>query len=133
MTARLLVVDDERDLVDDLKELLTARGFDVVATNDVSSAIQVCKSGHFDGMLVDIAMPPGEEMADAKTGYGRETGVELARRIRSLQPHIRIIALTVIRDSAVRVRMRNAGIERVLTKPASLGEIIEAIKSVVEG
>ncbi|MBW8636653.1 response regulator [Hoeflea sp. WL0058] len=54
---RVLVVDDEINVTDMLVDLLEERGCEVVARNDVESALQLLESRTFDIIISDIRMP----------------------------------------------------------------------------
>jgi PAS domain S-box-containing protein len=61
---RALVVDDEADIADTIRELLEREGFDVVVAQDGGSALRALDRGEFDVVLSDLRMPgvSGPEM-----------------------------------------------------------------------
>jgi CheY-like chemotaxis protein len=54
---RILVVDDEREIVDLLVELLTARGFEVRAAADAAGALALVRQHIFDAAILDFNLP----------------------------------------------------------------------------
>src|SRR5208337_1933722 len=107
---RVLYIEDEPDSLEDLPPLLKGRGLHVVAKGSIDEALSLFRQESFDAVLLDICMPPTEDMPLAAVGYGRETGVEVARRLKTLRPNLPIIALTVVYDPDIKARMRQAGI-----------------------
>ena len=57
MTKKILVIDDERDLVDILRVRLAANGFEVVCAYDGISGLELAKSALPDLIILDIMMP----------------------------------------------------------------------------
>ena len=111
---RVLFVEDEKDLVDDLPVVLGHLGFDVIGTSDLQEAQRLFKEMSFDVVLTDVAMPPSADMDIKGVAYGRESGIELARRFHEEKPTVPIVALTVMRDTNMLKRMREAGIVKVV-------------------
>jgi len=125
---RVLFIEDEEELVRDLPPILESKGFEVTVTTDVAEALKIFAELDFDVVLIDIAMPPASDMNAKALGYGRETGIEVARRLRDMRPDIPIVALTVIRDEQIVSRMRKAGIRYILHKPQELQCIVETLE-----
>ena len=73
MVSRILVVDDNQDLADNLVEILAEFGHEAVAAYGASEALQAASQSAFDLALVDIRMP---EMA----------GIELVKRLMQCAP-----------------------------------------------
>ncbi|MBP2680593.1 MAG: response regulator transcription factor [Candidatus Krumholzibacteriota bacterium] len=60
--ARILLVDDEQDIVDTVKYSLELRGYTVDAAYDGPSALVKARRGRFDAMILDVMLP-------GKNGY----------------------------------------------------------------
>ncbi len=113
MTAnrRILVIDDDHDVADSFGMLLEAFGALVrVAYNGVEG-LKLLENFEPQVVFLDVAMPIMD-------------GCETARRIRSLPNGraVRIIALTGWEAKQVDARVRAAGFDYHLTKPARLEE-----------
>jgi len=78
---RVLIVDDEEELVSALVERLTLRGFTAHGVTDGSSALSFLEGEACDVVLLDVKMP----------GLG---GLEVIRRIKAKDPHMEVILLT---------------------------------------
>jgi DNA-binding NtrC family response regulator len=80
MTTRILLVEDEPDLLDLLSEALIQKGMKVTKATTGAEAIDHLRSGgEFDVMVSDIAMP------------GQLSGIDVAYEVQTVQPHLRII------------------------------------------
>ena len=72
-------------------------------------------------------MPPSKSMDMEKVQYGRETGVEVARCLKKINPNVPIISLTVVNDPEIKSRMKEPGICRIVNKPSDPSTIADAI------
>jgi DNA-binding NtrC family response regulator len=78
---RVLIVDDEEELVSALVERLKLRGFLAQGVTDGSAALAYLEEEPCDVVLLDVKMP----------GLG---GLEVIRRIKAKDPHLEVILLT---------------------------------------
>lgn len=84
-TKKILVVDDEPEILDAMEILLQKMGYDVQTTNRGKTALALLETEKFDLVLIDIIMP---EMS----------GTTLAKKIRAEKKlkHLKIAFLTVV-------------------------------------
>jgi CheY-like chemotaxis protein len=115
---RLLVVDDNRDAAETLREVLQAYGYVTQIAYDGPSGLEAAKSFRPDVALLDIGLP----LMD---------GYEVARRIRQLPElrAIRLIAVTGYGQPSDRLRSAQAGFDRHLVKPVDLAELRRSINA----
>jgi DNA-binding response OmpR family regulator len=78
---RILVVDDEEELVFTLAERLQFRGFDAVGVSSGAEAIKASDAGEFDVVVLDVKMPG-------------MSGLETMQAIKRSRPVTRIILMT---------------------------------------
>lgn len=78
---RILVVDDDLVVTGTLCRLLQQLGHETAGVMDAASALEHCRQAHYDLVIVDLVMLP-------------MTGLELLRRLRTLAPNSRLVALT---------------------------------------
>lgn len=102
--ARMLVVDDERNIRKNLGMVLEAAGYEVDTAGDGEKAIVKCREQHYDVALVDIQMP--------KMG-----GLELLRYLRVLRPKMAVVILTAYGTVARAVEAMKLGAVDFLEKP----------------
>ncbi len=115
---RVLLVDDEKDARELVREILHRSNADVSAAASVREALEHLAGGIPDILVCDLAMPV-------------EDGYSLIRRLRQLPPdhggQIPAIALTAYARDEDRIRALTAGFQMHLTKPVEPRQLIEAI------
>ncbi|MDD4735052.1 MAG: response regulator [Kiritimatiellae bacterium] len=118
-TARLLIVDDERDVTESLCYMLRKQGYEIQTANHALEALEIAGRFVVDVMITDIRMPDMD-------------GLELLREIRKLNQDTMVIAVSAhgSLDTAVEF-MREGGVD-FLQKPVSNDALRLAIRSAVE-
>jgi CheY-like chemotaxis protein len=126
---RVLFIEDEPRLVKTLPAVLEDRYKDlqVVGMTDIIEAMNRLKEEEFDVVLLDISMPPTEDMDSGEVEHGRLTGIAVAQSIKKIEPDISIVALTVVSDRAMKSKMLEADIQTIINKPAEIDEIAQAL------
>ena len=68
---RILIVDDDQDLVELLRDDLKHRGYEVAAAANGQEALKIAKTQSFDLLLLDIMLPKGDghQVANAIKTY----------------------------------------------------------------
>jgi CheY-like chemotaxis protein len=116
---KLLVVDDQRLVLDTLASMLTTAGYRVVCVPSGEGALAAARLTSFDAALVDIYMPVMD---------GFQTAVQLrqqsARRGRSL----RIWHMTGMSSPAVEIRSAECGVMGLVLKPFDLTELCKMLE-----
>ncbi len=105
MKEKILIVDDDQDVLDTLKFALKLEGYEVMSAANGHDALNTLHSNGIDLVITDIKMP-------------MINGVELIRRIRESDEEIEIIALTghATVETAIDV-LKNGGAFDFLRKP----------------
>jgi two-component system, cell cycle response regulator len=118
MTARVLVVDDLLPNIKLLEARLTAEYFDVLTSTNGPEAIQACKAGLCDIVLLDVMMPGMD-------------GFEVCRRLKAdhTTSHIPVVMVTALDQAADRVRGLDCGADDFLTKPVDEVALIARVRS----
>ncbi len=111
----VLVVDDEQTVRDVLADMVLALGHRVVACASGQEALQEYQPGRFHLVLTDLGMP----------GI---TGWKVAEAVRERDPNTVIVFVTGWGEEVNAEAARKAGVDRVVTKPFSLEDIIEATR-----
>jgi len=104
MSARILLVDDDPELRDLLREQLEARGYEVAAAHDATSALEVVETSRVDVVLTDLRMP------------GR-SGMELCRECVGRHPEVPVVLMTAFGSVDAAMDAVRAGAYDFLTKP----------------
>jgi len=117
MTGRILIADDEQDILDAIVYALTAEGFDVDAVTDGESALHAARSASYDVVLLDVMMP-------------RLSGTEVCRRLRS-DSIVPILMLTAKDSELDRVLGLELGADDYVTKPFSVAEVVSRVHAIL--
>ena len=120
MEARILVVDDEKDLVDLLTYNLSRAGFRTEIAYTGTAALERLRESPPDLLLLDVMLPDGD-------GFGFFTELK-AERASGLMA---IIFLSARGDTPAKVRALNLGAEDYLTKPFDALELAARVETVV--
>jgi DNA-binding NarL/FixJ family response regulator len=116
MTIRLVLADDHRMLREGLRRSMADEGFDVVGeAGDGEEAVRLCQDVRPDVVLMDVTMPDVD-------------GVQATARIRSENPDVRVVMLTMHADDSVIASAIRAGASGYLVKDCSTDEIAEAVR-----
>ncbi|MEP2447032.1 MAG: response regulator transcription factor [Balneola sp.] len=116
----ILVVDDEKDLLDLIEYNLRKEGFDVLKAENGEEGIAMAKEYSPDLVLLDIMMPKMDGLQ----------AVEEMRKDNELKK-IPIILLTARSDEKTEVEGLNKGSDDYITKPISTTKLISRIKAVL--
>ena len=115
---KILLIEDERLLADTLKDLLTAKGFQVEAVYDGESGADYALLGIYDLLILDVMIP----------GLN---GFEVARKVRANRCNTPILMLTARSDVQDRIEGLNAGADYYLTKPFDAQELLACINALL--
>jgi CheY-like chemotaxis protein len=128
---RVLYLEDEEDTLEVLPLYLREEGIEIIGTLSIEDALQWVSEQSFDAVLLDIMMPPTENMDDESLDYGRLTGIEVARRVKAIKPGLPIVAFTVLTDREIRKQIRDAGVIAIISKPCEPDVIADTLLRVI--
>jgi two-component system KDP operon response regulator KdpE len=113
---RVLVVDDEPQILRALRINLHARQYDVVTAGSGRGALEAATAAHPDLVILDLGLPDMD-------------GAEVIRSLRSWT-QVPIVILSGRMNSAAKVDALDAGADDYLTKPFSVAELFARIRAV---
>ncbi|MEE7559235.1 response regulator, partial [Xanthomonas sp. Kuri4-2] len=120
---RLLVVDDQPDMLEYLRRLLEEQGAEVAAAANATDALLLLDDNghaHFDAMLTDIGMP-------GMDGYGL---IRTVRENMGLEPAtLPAVAVTALARADDRRRALASGFQEHLAKPYSVAQLVSAVRA----
>jgi DNA-binding NtrC family response regulator len=116
---RVLIVDDEYQLLEAFKKKLSKEGMEVFTASNGQEAIAILKQETLDIGLFDIKLPDTD-------------GVELLERLREIQPTAEVIMLTGYASVDTAIRSMKLGAYDYLTKPVKLSELHTVILKAYE-
>jgi DNA-binding response OmpR family regulator len=113
---RVLVIEDEPDMLEMLQLMLTAEGFDVVVAKDALAGLRAAYQTHPDAILLDVMMPDMD-------------GFEACRRLREMTdvPIIFVTGKATTMDDIV--KGFSLGADDYLTKPFNRSELISRLNA----
>jgi two-component system, OmpR family, KDP operon response regulator KdpE len=112
---RILVVDDEPQIVRALKVVLREAGFQAVAAETASQALDLAAVSPPDAAIVDLVLPDGD-------------GVVLTRRLREWS-EMPILVLSAVGEEDQKVRALEAGADDYITKPFGTRELVARLQA----
>ena len=115
---KILIADDEPDILEIVQYNLLKEGYDVVTAKDGDEALVRAKSQHPDLIILDIMMP-------------RKNGVEVCEILRS-QPAFKstlIIFLTALNDESSHIRGLETGADDYVSKPISPKVLVSRVNA----
>jgi two-component system KDP operon response regulator KdpE len=112
---RVLVVDDEPQIVRALKVLLREAGFEAVPAETVSEALDLAAVRPPEAAIVDLVLPDGD-------------GIELTRSLRAWSA-MPILVLSAVGEEEQKVRALEAGADDYITKPFGARELIARLNA----
>ena len=112
---RVLVVDDEPQIVRALKVVLREAGFEAVAAETAAEALDLAAVQPPAAAIVDLVLPDGD-------------GVEVTRRLREWS-EIPILVLSAIGEEEQKVRALEAGADDYITKPFGARELVARLQA----
>ena len=121
MNARIVVAEDETDIRQNLKRMLTLEGFDVWVGENGHEALALVREHQPDIVVSDVMMP-------IMTGHQLIS----ALRADSNLAHIPVILLTARADRQDMREGMNLGADDYITKPFQRGELLDSIRSRIE-
>jgi DNA-binding response OmpR family regulator len=120
MADRLLIVEDNRDILASIVDYLELKGFEVDAIENGKAALALIQENHYDLLVLDIGLP-------GMDGFTLCTG--LRERDRNPLPVIMLTARDAVED---RLLGFEAGADDYLVKPFSLPELHQRIRAVLK-
>jgi len=114
---KVLIVDDDKDLLQGMNVWLRAKGYKVVFAIDATTAIRMAHSEKPDVIILDLSLPGG-------SGYH----VMKALKSSSPQAHIPVIVITAGDESINRERALKAGAEGFFQKPFNHDDLLGTIE-----
>ena len=116
--ARILIVDDEKDLCDILFRMLKRNGFRPIVANDGQKALEMIQLGMPEIVLLDVMMPGMD-------------GMEVLRRAKKLNPTLPVMMFTAYGGIDGAVQAIKEGADDYLSKPVDHSELVDKLKRVL--
>jgi DNA-binding response OmpR family regulator len=115
---RLLIVEDEADLLKNLRLGLAEDGFAVICATSAESAEQLLADQTFDAIVLDLRLP------------GKD-GIDLLRELRAAGDPTPVLALTARGSLDDRIIGLDSGADDYLTKPFAFAELLARLRALI--
>ena len=115
---RILIAEDEDDMLDVLEAYLTLSGYETVTAKNGAEALARAREGGLDAAVMDIMMPVMD-------------GVEALKRMREEGMDVPVLLLTAKAEVRDRVAGLDAGADDYLTKPFAMEELLARLRSLI--
>lgn len=110
----ILVIDNESDQLEMMREILGRIGFDARTTDDPQRALEMVKQDTFSLVFIDLIMPDID-------------GTELCEQIKRLRPALNVYAYSGHAHLYSSERLARAGFDGTINKPATMDELKAAL------
>ena len=111
----ILIVDDEKNYLLVLKELLGEEGYEVVTAQSASEALDIFQEMELDLVITDMRMPG-------------KSGMELLQKMRFDFPGIPVIVATGVADTNVAAECAQLGVVDFIIKPFDLQAVTASVR-----
>jgi DNA-binding response OmpR family regulator len=115
---RILIIEDEPDIVRGLTDVLEFEGFEVVAAGDGRSGVREMREKGADLVILDLMLPD-------------INGYQVCEELRATDQIVPIIILTARGQELDKIRGLEVGADDYVTKPFSVGELVARIKAIL--
>ena len=114
--ARVLIVDDDRDISLMLCALMKKEGLSSLTAYDGETALQMVPAAKPDMLLVDVKMPGID-------------GMEVLKRVKETDPHLPVVLITAYAEVPASVAAMRAGAFDYLAKPFDHPEVVRVVRA----
>ena len=117
---RILVVDDDPQIVKLITDYFTAEGYTVGAALHGADALMAASEHRPDVVLLDVRME----------GLN---GVAVLDRLHAMEPAVRVVIMTAIHDATLQQKTRSMGAFDYVIKPFTLSQLLQAVVAALAG
>ena len=116
--SRILIVDDEKNIVSSLTGILADEGYEVAKTGDGIEALEIIQNDPPDLVLLDIWLPGMD-------------GIEVLKTVKTYHPEIEVLIMSGHGTIDTAVKATKLGAQDFIEKPFSLDRITQSIEEVL--
>ncbi|MEM6366114.1 MAG: response regulator [Planctomycetota bacterium] len=116
---RILIVDDDADIRENLSDILSDMGYQTTCAHDGASTLELVRNSEFEVALLDYRMPD-------------MNGVTLYQQIKKLRPSMAAILITAWAGSRGASEARDEGTWDVFRKPVDMQRLLDRIDDVIQ-
>lgn len=120
LSAKILIIDDNKDITKMFSKYLKMKGFECLVSNNGRNGLEQIKANTFSHIFLDMAMP---EFGGADIIHSLEEEEILQKN------NIIVLTASSITDEAITELRRKEGVKAVLKKPVQLSELLELLNT----
>ena len=121
---RILIADDQQDIIDALRFLLLDEGYEVTPARSPAEALERLEASDFDLIILDL-----NYTRDTTSG---QEGFDLMERIRALDPSLPVLVMTGFSSVAGAVEAMRRGARDYIEKPWDDDKLLAAVRTQIE-
>ena len=115
MPHKIMVIDDEENMCQILKQLLESEGYVVETSTNSPAALDIVLSDHFNLVISDVSMPV-------------LSGIDLLKSIKSAKPNLPVIFMTGQDMDEVMTRALQNGLDGFIEKPFNIQTVFDIVR-----
>ena len=115
ITRRLLIVDDEGEIIRLLRFYFTKLGWEVVTADSGAAALEASAEDKFHALLADVNLGDGLD------------GIEVAKRLLDQHPHLKVVMMSGKPENEFRVQEAKVGV--FVAKPFDLPSLLNILNA----
>ena len=121
MIARILLIEDDQDLLELFADALNKNGFSVDRFSDPLKAVSVFEQNPdgYDLVLSDIRMPG-------------MTGLELVRKMKEISPNVNFALMSAFETDSFKSQLNDLDLSTCIKKPMHIQQLVNAAKGCIE-
>ncbi|MDD5730755.1 MAG: response regulator [Candidatus Omnitrophica bacterium] len=119
LKARILIVDDNKLLCKNLRDILEFKGYGVACAYDGQEAIKDVQGGDFKIVLMDVKMPG-------------MSGIDTLKSLKQIAPGLTVIFITAFADDIFYKEGLKSGDFEVITKPIDIDKFLARLEEVIK-
>jgi CheY-like chemotaxis protein len=120
MDRRIMLVDDEQDVLNVLSMALRSRGYEPLATTSAAEALELAARDGYRVFIIDLRMPGMD-------------GIELCRRIKAADPDAYVCALSAYVAAYNEAQFLANGFDNHLAKPFEMHDLFAMCEEAIGG
>lgn len=120
MKKKILIVDDEREIVESVQIALEANGYEVVTCHDGNRGLALAEQEKPDLIILDMMMP-------------KRSGFLVLEMLRQTNPYpVRVIMITANEGERHKAYAESLGVDDYIRKPFPIDVLIDSVKRILE-
>ncbi len=118
LKSKILIVDDNKLLCNNLKDILELKGYNVTCVYDGLEAVKAVKENSFTVVLMDIKMPG-------------MNGIDTLKTLKQIVPQLIVIFITALTDDIFYKEGLKSGACEIITKPFDIDKFLGRLEEVI--